>query len=321
MKNGCIITGVAGFLGSRLAERLLAMGRAVAGVDNFFSGKRENMASFQDHPAFTFLEADIRDAGTLARSAEKLPGPVCCFHFAGVSSPHYSMDHAEETMEVNHEASLSLLAESRRMDMLFVFAGSAAEYGDDARTPLREDYATERTRHPSPYGRSKLLASLEIGTDTHGVVLRFFNIYGPGQNRGCGVVSGFLDAAARGKDLTVFGDGLQTRDFLHISDAVDACLRAAGISGGKIAPPGIYNIATGRSSTVLEVAETVRILFENRPAIRFLPERAGDIRHSPAAVEKFRNVAGWSAAVSLNDGLRETMKRLGSPASVSICPP
>lgn len=314
-KMGCVVTGVAGFVGSHLAEKLLSMGHGVVGVDNLFSGHRENMASFYSHPSFRFLEEDIRQPDLLDRLVDKQPKLGCCFHLAAVVSVPYSVQHSAETMEVNHRAVSRLLQSAIRSGMRrFVFAGSAAEYGDDQRMPLREEYATEKTFHLSPYGVSKYLSSTEVASIPGGTALRFFNIYGPRQDPSSpysGVISRFVAMAREKQPLTIFGDGLQSRDFVHVSDVVDAYIRAGGLTGpANAVPGGIYNIGTGRRTTILELAELIQEIQGGSAGLAFMPERPGDIRHSLAATDKFRNAAGWNAAVSLQDGLRDTMHQI-----------
>jgi len=306
-----VVTGVAGFVGSHLVERLLEMGHPVVGVDNFFTGRRENMASFEKDPSFEFLEADVTEPRLLERLESSHPGMVNCFHLAAIVSVPYSMSHPDETMEVNYRATARLLADADRLGLRsFIFAGSAAEYGDVQQIPLREEYATEGTHHLSSYGRSKFLASREVAANGRGVALRFFNIYGPRQDPKSpysGVISRFIDMARRGEALTIFGDGLQTRDFVYVSDVVDAYIRAAGLNGGNGVPHGIYNVGTGRSTTILEIAEVIKEICASSADLEFLPERPGDILHSLAAVDKFREFAGWSARAPLDAGLRKTI--------------
>jgi len=310
-KQGCIVTGAAGFVGSHLTERLLEMGHPVVGVDNFFSGRRENMASFEQDPSYEFLEADATEPRLLERLKCNHPEMVICFHLAAIVSVPYSMSHPDETMEVNYRATLRLLADADRLGFSsFIFAGSAAEYGDVQQIPLREEYATERTHHLSAYGRSKFLASREVAANSRGVALRFFNIYGPRQDPKSpysGVISRFIEMARNGDALTIFGDGLQTRDFVYVSDVVDAYVRSAGLNGGKAVPHAVYNVGTGRSTTILELADAIRGICASRSDLKFLPERPGDIPHSLAAVEKFREAAGWGARAPLDVGLRKTI--------------
>jgi UDP-glucose 4-epimerase len=321
-KFGCVVTGVAGFVGSHLAERLLSMGYSVIGVDNFYSGYRENMVSFKDHPEFTFYERSITDPQLLVQLKERHPELRCCFHLAAIVSVPYSMEHPEETMEVNYTATLNLLKESNQLDFkAFVFAGSAAEYGNEQRLPLYEEYATSATERLSPYGEAKFLASVSVGASPRGVSLRFFNIYGPRQDPRSpysGVISKFMDLAVQGKPLNIFGDGMQTRDFIYVSDVVDAYIAAAGLQEEDSKPvrdiftsdrtSHIYNVGTGKTTSVLDLAKSLQQLVGKDESLLFLPERAGDIRHSQASVEAFQKATGWRAKTSLRDGLTKTLQ-------------
>lgn len=313
MGMGCVVTGVAGFVGSHLAERLLSLGYEVVGVDNFFSGYPHNMAGFRDHPSFAFHECSITEPSLLTRLKERHPALECCFHLAAVVSVPYSVDHSEETMEINWHSTASLLDEAVRLGFRsFLFAGSAAEYGEEERLPIREEYATDETVHLSPYGRSKYLSSQRVGSSPIGVALRCFNIYGPRQDPKSpysGVISRFVDLAFSRKSLTVFGNGLQTRDFIFVADMVGAYVRAAGLDGaGPMVPNGVYNIGTGERTSVLRLAEEINDLAGNHEPMGFLSERPGDILHSVAAVDGFRRVSGWSPQVGLRDGLRATLE-------------
>lgn len=318
-KQACVVTGVAGFVGSHLAERLLARGCAVVGVDNFFSGRLQNMLSFQEHPDFSFCMADIREPNLLERLKRDRPDLSYCFHLAAIVSVPFSMEYPERTMETNYSATARLVEEAHRLKFnAFIFAGSAAEYGDDPRTPLLEGYATEETSHLSPYGRSKFLASREVAAHPRGTALRFFNIYGPRQDPGSpysGVISRFIDAAANGRPFTIFGDGRQTRDFVYVADVVDAYIRAAGLGeGSRETLGGVYNIGTGKSTTILELADAIGEAHGSNTGLQFLPERPGDIRHSLAAVDRFRDLTGWDAGVGLSDGLRNTLASESMPS-------
>ena len=311
-RKGCLITGVAGFVGSHLADRLLSLDFEVVGVDNFFSGHRENMASFIDHPNFYFHEYSINQPYLLAALLKLHPRLSYCFHLAAIVSVPYSMDHPEETMDINYRATASLVQEADKLRFdSFLFAGSAAEYGNDQRLPLEEKYASEHTEHLSPYGRAKFYASRSVAEMPFGVALRFFNIYGPRQDPASpysGVISRFIEMALSGKPLTIFGDGLQTRDFVYVSDVVEAYLHAAGITG-KVSLPfnGIYNVGTGKAATVLDLAKTIlKLTGQPVDSLTFLCERAGDIRHSLAAVECFQTESGWRPQISLHDGLHST---------------
>ena len=312
MSKGCFITGVAGFVGSHLAEALLALNHRVIGVDNFFSGYRENMASFENHPDFTFHECSVEESGLLGRLKREHPDLDACFHLAAIVSVPYSVEHEAETMRVNWEATERLLGEAESLGCSrFVFAGSAAEYGEDDRLPLLESYVGQETIHVSPYGRAKYLSTQRVASSPIGVALRFFNIYGPRQDPKSpysGVISRFIDFAIAGEPLNIFGDGRQTRDFIYVGDVVSAYLAAAGLGQfGAPLPTGVYNVGTGISTSILELADTIRDLTGSVLPHRFLPERAGDIRHSLASIEAIQALSPWSPRVDLREGLRRTM--------------
>lgn len=309
---GCLVTGVAGFVGSHLAERLLAEGYDVVGVDNFFSGHRENLASFLAHPNFAFHERSITEVGLLKDLRAQYPNLQFCFHLAAIVSVPYSVDHPEETMEVNYQATVNLLREAERLDWGgFAFAGSSAEYGEEQRLPLKEEYVTENTEHLSPYGRSKYLASREAAMSPGGIALRCFNIYGPRQDPASpysGVISRFIAMALAGQPLTIFGDGRQLRDFIYVSDVVEAYLRAASLvrNPNRTQKP-VYNIGTGKSTSILGLAEAINALAGNDEKVTFYPERPGDIRFSVASVDAFSVAAGWNPRLSLPEGLSKTI--------------
>ncbi len=318
MGEVCVVTGVAGFVGSHLAERLLSLGHGVIGVDNFFSGYPRNMARFRDHPSFAFHERSITEPGLLAQLSERHPGVRHCFHLAAVVSVPYSVEHPDETVAVNWTATERLLEEAVQLGFRsFLFAGSAAEYGEEARLPIREEYATDDTVHLSPYGRSKYLSSRRVGSSPIGVALRCFNIYGPRQDPlspYSGVISRFVDRALAGQPLTIFGDGGQTRDFIYVGDMVSAYVRAAGLDGaGPPVPHGIYNIGTGERTSIAQLADVINDLAGNGEPTQFLAERPGDIRHSVAEVERFRRVSGWNPRTRLREGLRATLEWARSP--------
>jgi len=312
----CLLTGVAGFVGSHLAERLLALGHRVVGVDDFSTGHRINMASFEHHSDFAFFQRSVLESGLLTELVRSHPEMRTVFHLAAIVSVPYSVAHPEETMAVNHQASVQLLDEAHRHDFrAFVFAGSAAEYGTEGRLPLRESYATSATQHLSPYGESKFLASSAVASSLQpcGIALRCFNIYGPRQDPSSpysGVISRFMERGCSGQALTIHGDGGQTRDFIYVADVVDAYVQVAGLMGTSSptpVPAGIYNVATGGQTSVLELAKIIRDLTGNRQDLTFFPERPGDIRHSSATIDRLEQASGWAPRVTLTDGLQRTL--------------
>lgn len=315
--NGtCVVTGAAGFVGSHLCRRLLDLGCRVIGVDNFFSGHRDNMQEFQDHPRFFFRERSVTERNLLSDLAADYGPPSVIFHLAAIVSVPYSVEHPQETHEVNYLATVRLLEEARNLGCSrFVFAGSAAEYGNDMRLPLKEAYAGGETSWLSPYGEAKYRSSKAVGAcgyGPRGVALRCFNIYGPRQDPSSpysGVISRFAELAVQGEPLTIFGDGRQTRDFVYVSDVVEAYCRAAGLdpSAPKV-PAGIYNVGSGTRTSVLELARLILNLTERGESIRFYPERPGDIRHSVASIDAIQAAMAWRPHISLEEGLRRTLR-------------
>lgn len=307
----CLVTGCAGFVGSHLTAALLRLGHTVVGVDNFFSGYRHNMESFISDPAFHFHEMSIAEEGFLPGLKDSYPDLDIIFQLAAVVSVPYSVEHPDLTMEINYSANRRMVEDARRLGVSgFVFAGSAAEYGAEKRLPVREDYADDSVVHLSPYGTAKYRSSSFIEKGGYGCSLRFFNIFGPRQDPSSqysGVISRFVDFGLDGKNMVIFGDGEQTRDFLYVSDVVDSYLIASGLDPAGRGPlRGIYNVGTGRGTSVLKLAETVAELTGGPGEIDFRPERPGDIKHSIADAGRI-SAAGFKAAVSLRDGLKMTI--------------
>ncbi|MBF0481914.1 MAG: NAD-dependent epimerase/dehydratase family protein [Desulfovibrionaceae bacterium] len=311
----CLVTGCAGFVGGHLCEKLLAMGHTVAGVDNFFSGHRRNMASFADHPGFRFYETCVTRTDELAKIlAGDVPVRVC-FHLAAVVSVAWSMDHPDRTMEVNHRASQRLHALCREQNLsTFVFAGSAAEYGETGQAAIKEEAAGPGTVQLSPYGRAKYLTTSLVEQSGYGASLRCFNIYGPRQDPASpysGVISRFCMQALAGEPVTIFGDGGQTRDFIHVADVVRAYLLAAGLDDSADPPGtplhGAFNVGRGESTSILELASIIAELAGSRSEPRFFPPRPGDIRHSLADAGKLAAATGFKPVTAMRPGLADTV--------------
>lgn len=306
-RTACLVTGCAGFIGSHLTERLLSAGCDVIGVDNFTTGHRGNMAAFAAHPGFTFFEHDVCTPGLIARAQAAHHGLARVFHLAAVVSVPFSVEHPRETMTVNLDATLSLHESARKAGLAtFVFAGSAAEYGETATVPIPETAIGPDTVQQSPYGRAKFLASTQIAASGFGVSLRCFNVYGPRQDASSpysGVISRFMKTSLAGRPLTVFGSGGQTRDFVAVEDVVEGYLLAADLAGATGNPlAGIFNVGTGHATSILELARLVGKLTGNPLEPEFLPPRPGDIRHSVADISKFA-AAGFRAPLALERGL------------------
>lgn len=296
-----LVTGGAGFIGSHLAESLVAAGRRVRILDNFSTGRRANPP-----PGAELVEGDLRDPDARARA---LRDAEVVFHLAALASVPRSIERPEETHAVNVEATLALFLEAGRTGARrIVFASSSSVYGDTPTLPKREDM---EPRPLSPYAVSKLagehyarMAAAHGGVET--VSLRFFNVYGPRQDPSspyAAVIPIFLRTLREGGELPVYGDGLQTRDFTFVGDVVRGLRmaeRAAGISGR------VFNLAGGHPVTLLRLADELARAGGREPRVRNLPPRPGDILHSHADVRAASDAFGFRTEVPLADGLAAT---------------
>lgn len=285
-----LVTGGAGFIGSHLVETLAADNDVVV-VDNLSGGRRE----WVDDRA-TLIEGDVRNEQTVARAVD---GVDLIFHQAANVSVQRSVEAPVESHETNVDATLRLLEHARNEDARFVFASSAAIYGTPEAVPIDE---SDPKRPTSPYGAEKHAADQYCRLyhdlyDVETVALRYFNVYGPRQRGGqySGVIDVFLDQADRSENITVHGDGAQTRDFVHVDDVVAAnCLAAVNGTPGEA-----YNVGTGDSISIRALAELVRETTETTSDIVHVDAREGDIEQSRPSIEKIQAGLGFEPRRSL----------------------
>ncbi|SIR19289.1 UDP-glucose 4-epimerase [Haladaptatus litoreus] len=295
-----LVTGGAGFVGSHLVDALTSENE-VRVLDDFSSGNRGNVPENAD-----IVEGDVRDPKAVRNA---MAGVDTVFHQAAMVSVEQSVEHPLRSHAVTGNGSLVVLDCARREDARVVLASSAAVYGHPESVPISE---SARKSPTSPYGIDKLVADQYTRrfSDLYGletVVLRYFNIYGPRQNpEYSAVVRVFMEQARRGDDITIEGDGTQTRDFVHISDVVQANLRAAVTDRTGEA----FNVGTGESVTIRELAEAVRDASDSDSDIVHVEPRQGDIDHSRADVQRARDELGYEPTVSLSVGLRSLVGEL-----------
>ncbi len=304
-----LVTGGAGFIGSHLIEALLGRGEAVVVLDNFASGKRANLdAAFAARragaPEPLFIEGDIRDRAVVRRS---LAGVTHVLHQAALGSVPRSVEDPHTTHEVNATGTLNLLIEARDAGVRrFVFASSSSVYGD---TPTLPKIETMPTSPRSPYAISKLTAEqyCQVFAALYGfetVALRYFNIFGPRQDpdsQYAAVIPKFMTGTFAGTPVTVHGDGLQSRDFTYVENAVQANLKACEAPGAA----GVAcNIACGSSATLLEILARIGTIAGRPPQPVHGPPRAGDVKHSLASIDLARARLGYEPTVGLEEGLR-----------------
>lgn len=294
-----LVTGGAGFIGSHTVEALLADGARVTVLDNFSSGKRENLPR---HAALNVVDADIRNAEAVAVAID---GVSHVLHLAAQVSVRASVAEPADSASHNVTGFLNVADRARRVQGLrFVYASSAAVYGAPCALPLDESSACEPT---SPYGLEKLvddqyatLFRVLYGLSALG--LRYFNVYGPRQDPAspyAGVISRFAAQITAGQPLTVFGDGQQTRDFVFVKDVA-----AANVAALKSTHVGVLNIGTGISVSLLELIDALGRCARRTPEVMFGPQAPGDIRHSAMRPDRLRNSLGFVPATDLVTGLR-----------------
>ena len=293
-----LVTGGGGFIGSHLASALAADNR-VRVLDDFSTGRRANLPE-----DVTVIEGDVRDEQTVDAAMDDVD---VVFHEAAMVSVPESVEQPVDCHELNGTATVDVFDCARRHDARVVFASSAAVYGTPDVVPISEDAPTGPN---SPYGFEKHLGEqyARFYTEQYGlptVPLRYFNVYGPRGLDGeyAGVIGTFVRQAQAGEPLTVEGDGEQTRDFVHVDDVVRANLLAA--TTDAVGRP--FNVGTGRSSSINELAETVRDVVGSDIAINHVPGRTNDIEQSEADLGDARELLGYEPTMSLRDGLEATL--------------
>jgi nucleoside-diphosphate-sugar epimerase len=300
-----LITGVAGFIGSHLGERLVDSGESVVGIDSFTTYydpavKRRNIERLLSSDSFRLVEGSLREA----ELRDLVAGTDVVYHLAAQPGVRRSWGREFEIyLEENVLATQELLEAVRAADVeRFVFASSSSIYGDAERMPTDE---SDSPRPVSPYGVTKLagehLCHLYFSRfDLPAVLLRYFTVFGPRQRPDM-AFSRFIQAATEDREIEVFGDGLQSRDFTFVDDAVGATIAAADT--GR--PGEIYNIAGGAQATVLEVIEILGELLGRRVPVRHLPPVPGDARHTGADIEKARGDLSYAPRIGLREGLSQ----------------
>ena len=300
-----LVTGGAGFIGSHLVHTLLDQGADVRVLDNFSTGKRENLSGLTDE--LEVLEGDVRDRAVVETAVR---GVDIVFHQAAFVSVPESMEKPQTCFEVNVAATLALFDAARLAGVQrVVFASSAAVYGESDALPLNE---TTPTQSLSPYAASKRTSEIyaQMYTqvfDLDVVALRYFNVYGPRQRPDsmyAAAIPIFIRRLLGGKPVTIFGDGSQTRDLIYIRDVVRANLMAAEHPD---APGQIFNVCTGQETRILDLLEVLFDLFPGVQEPVFVDPRPGDIYRSVGSAKFIEHKLGFRAEVTLETGLKETV--------------
>lgn len=299
--NRVLVTGGAGFIGGFVVEQLLSAGKAVRVLDNLSTGSTDTLDGLVGD--LEFQRGDIRDEDAVRVAVEGVDGII---HLAADISVPDSLSNPLHTYSVNVMGTLTVLEEARRAGVRScVIASSAAVYGEPVGSKQSEDSPTNPL---SPYGASKLaceqLASLYSRTfSVPTLCLRLFNVYGPRQRHDspyAAVIPIFLSRMTQGLPPQVFGDGHQRRDFVFVGDVARALI---GALGRPDLAPGVYNVASGMSCSLLDLIAEINRSLGTSLQPEFLPEREGDIRESVADISRARHELGFSPAVSLAEGI------------------
>jgi nucleoside-diphosphate-sugar epimerase len=311
-----LITGGAGFIGSNIAETLVKEGHFVQILDNFSSGKEENLARVKEIALdrLFVIRGDIRDKETCVKATECMDYVL---HQAALRSVPKSMKDPESYNDVNISGTLNMLqAASQKMVKRFVFASSSSVYGDVTRFPEKEDFLPKLI---SPYALSKLageyycrIFSEFFNVET--VCLRYFNVFGPRQaldDEYAVVIPKFIHCILRDEEPPIFGTGKQSRDFTYIDNVVKANILAATVPGIR---HEVFNVANGKDNTVLQLVVSLNRIIGKNIKPQFLPARPGDVFRTCADISKIKKALTYKPTVDFEEGLRRTVeyfKRLG----------
>jgi nucleoside-diphosphate-sugar epimerase len=300
-----LVTGGAGFIGSNLVSALVERGESVRVLDDFSTGRRENLDPVRE--CVELVEGDLRERPTVDRAVE---GVRCVLHLGALPSVPGSIADPLSTHAVNATGTLNLLIAAEQAGVQrFVFSSSCAVYGD---SPVLPKVETMVPAPKSPYAASKLAGehycrSFTEIFDLEAVSLRYFNVFGPRQDprsQYAAVIPNFVTAMLRGQPPVIYGDGRQSRDFVYVANVVQANLLAASTAeiGGRV-----FNIATGQRHTLLDLVYAINSILGTDLNPTEAPPRPGDVRHSLADITAAGETLGYRPGVSFREGLRRTV--------------
>jgi UDP-glucose 4-epimerase len=303
-----LVTGGAGFIGSHIAERLLALGHEVRVLDNFATGRRSNLSGFRD--GVELIEGDIQ---SYERAHKAVRGCEVVFHEAALPSVPRSIQDPLTSNATNVIGTLNILLAARDEGVRrVVYASSSSAYGRNPVLPKHEELAAEPI---SPYATAKLAAegycrsfTAVYGLET--VALRYFNVFGPRQDplsEYAAVIPRFITALAAGESPVIFGDGEQSRDFTYVDNVVDAnvlAIDAPDVAGRTI------NVACGQRVSLNELVTELQSLLGTSVEVAYAAPRSGDVKHSLADITRARELLGYEPGVDLREGLRRTITSL-----------
>jgi len=296
-----LVTGGAGFIGSNLVKKLLQDGDSITVLDSFLSGHHENLEPF---PSIRIIEGDVRDRNAVETA---IKGAEVVFHLAASVGNKRSIDLPITDAEINVLGTLNVLEAARKEGVRKIVASSSAGiFGELKTLPIKEDHPIEPD---SPYGctklcEEKLCLSYAKLYDIEAVCLRYFNVYGPNQRFDAygNVIPIFVFRMLNNEPIVIFGDGEQTRDFVHVDDVIQANMKAANAKGVS----GAFNIASGTRVTINELVKMItRDNSSRKVEVIYGDERPGDVRHSLADISLANKMIGYQPTVELENGIKE----------------
>ncbi len=300
-----LVTGGAGFIGSNIVEELLRQNKNVKVLDNFSTGKKENLITFKQD--IEIIEGDITNFEVVKKSIKNVD---YVFHLAAMPSVQLSIEKPERCNKINVEGTLNILIASRDANVKrVVFSSSSAIYGDSCEIPKTENMIPSPV---SPYGLSKLFGEYYCKIfykiyQLETISLRYFNVFGKRQDPNshyAAVIPKFIEVFKKNNFPTIFGDGTQSRDFVHIENVVEANILASQI---KKTNGEILNIGCGISYTLLELVDYLKNIFGKDISPIFLDERIGDIKHSVASILNAEKFLNYKVKVGFQEGLKNTV--------------
>jgi nucleoside-diphosphate-sugar epimerase len=303
-----LVTGGAGFIGSNLSHAIVARGDSVRILDNFATGREENIADLVEKKQVELIRGDITDGETVARAVK---GIDYVLHQAAIPSVPRSIEDPLGGDLVNVHGTVTLLHAAQKAGVKrVVFAASSSAYGE--KTPGEAKVETMIPAPLSPYAAAKLASEYYLQAFYHSygletVALRYFNIFGPRQDpksQYAAVIPNFVTAALHGRPATIYGDGQTSRDFCFVENAVEANLLACTAKGAE---GQVFNIACGESTSLLQVIDVIAGIVGKRVAPIHEPPRTGDIKHSLADIGKARSILGYTGKIKFAEGIERTI--------------
>ena len=303
-----LVTGGAGFIGSNISRALAERGEQVRILDNFATGREENIADLVEHKKVELIRGDITDGETVARAVK---GVDFVLHQAAIPSVPRSIEDPLGGDHVNVHGTVTVLDGARKAGVKrVVFAASSSAYGEKA--PGEPKVETMLPAPLSPYAAAKLAAEYYLQAFYHSygletVALRYFNIFGPRQDpksQYAAVIPNFVTAALHGKPATIYGDGQTSRDFCFVENAIEANILACTAKG---AAGEVFNIACGESTSLLETVDIIARVVGKKIAPIHEPARTGDIKYSLADIGKAKKILGYSGRIKFAEGLERTI--------------